>query len=133
MIFNFFALDAPATAPNLTAIEFAVNEGKLITLQCRLPSLGYPPIIWSWMCGGDNLTLNASKVETQSTLIFTADKKYNGRSCQCWATSPEPLLSYNKTSETKTINVFCRLNILSWFILFNLIKVVHKRKSNIFY
>lgn len=98
---------APSTDPELMLLSsVSVNEGDWIALNCSLHTLGDPNIIWRWMCGDDDLTLNASYYSTQSTLNITADRKYNQRSCQCWATSPRSSLSYNKSSGPQAFTVF---------------------------
>lgn len=101
--------DAPSSAPSLNIVtQVPVNEGQIITLQCSLSTLSYPAIVWSWLCGDYNLTKDASNNMTQSTLNLTANRTYNLRECQCWATSPRLSLKYNKSSEPKTIIVHCK-------------------------
>lgn len=106
----FFFEDIPESKPNLTWLtSLAVNEGQNVTLQCFLRDLGNPPIIWSWICGYKNLSLQANNLATQSTLTFRANREYNQKTCQCLATSPGPSPIYNKSSEIKTITVYCKL------------------------
>lgn len=88
--------------------SLSVNEGDWIALKCSLHTLGDPYIIWRWMCGDDDLTINASYYSTQSTLNITADRKYNQKPCQCWATSPRSSLSYNRSSGAQAFTVFCK-------------------------
>lgn len=102
--------DAPSTAPNLTVLtSLFVNETNPVTFQCNLPTMGNPSISWSWVCGDDDLTVNATETGTQSTLSFTAKREYNQRTCQCWARSSRMALSYNRPSGKKTITVYCKL------------------------
>lgn len=103
---------APSSAPSLNIVtQVPVNEGQTITLQCSLSTLSYPAIVWSWICGDYNLTKDASNSMTQSTLNLTANRTYNLRECQCWATSPRLSLKYNKSSEPKTIIVHFAVEI----------------------
>lgn len=97
---------APSTEPKLTPINSSVDEGNWVSLRCYLPTLGDPAIIWRWVCGDDDLTMNARNYTTQSTLNFTANRKYDNRACQCWATSPRTSLSYNRSSVAQRITVF---------------------------
>ncbi|XP_056001713.1 vascular cell adhesion protein 1-like [Ostrea edulis] len=99
----------PPAAPQLTDDgSTSVDEGQSITLRCTLSTLGNPPITWSWVCGDDPLTTGVTNTGTQSVLTLTANIKYNQRTCQCRATSPRPSLSYNRTSGTQTIIVYCK-------------------------
>lgn len=101
-------LDAPPADPVIIVnSSLPVHEGQPIALQCSLSTLGNPPITWSWVCGDDDLTVTATNKSTQSTLTFNADRKYNQRTCQCQATSPRPSLTYNRTSKTRIISVYC--------------------------
>lgn len=105
---SFFE-DIPESKPNLTWLNsLDVVEGQTVTLQCFLRDLGNPPIIWSWICGYKNLSLQANNFETHSTLTFGGNREYNQKTCQCLATSPRPSLVYNETSEIKTITVYCK-------------------------
>ncbi|XP_056009270.1 kin of IRRE-like protein 1 [Ostrea edulis] len=100
---------APPAAPQLTADgSTSVDEGQSITLRCTLSTLGNPHITWSWMCGDDTLTTGVTNTGTQSELTLTVNRKYNQRMCQCRATSPRLSLSYNRTSGTQTITVYCK-------------------------
>lgn len=111
-LFMFIYLDKPPTDPRLTALSsLSVDEGDAVTLQCNLSTLGNPPIVWSWLCGDDDLTLNATENTIRSTLTFTANRRYNQEACRCRATSPRMSLSYNRTSQNKTITVFCKILI----------------------
>lgn len=115
-MFIFIYSDAPSTDPVLGGPgSLSVDEGEQVTLQCSLGDLGNPPIMWSWICGGKNLTGNATNSGKQSTLKFTADRQYNQRTCQCWATSQR--LQYTRTSEKINITVFCRLFLTVRLIL----------------
>lgn len=104
MIFIFF-LDAPLFPPNIsTDTLFPVIERQLVILRCTLPTMANPLITWKWVCGDDDLTMDA----IDTTLTFTADRKYHERKCRCWATSPRLSLSYNKSSEAMVITVICK-------------------------
>lgn len=97
---------APSLAPNLyTNTSFPVDENQTIYLGCSLPTSGNPRILWSWVCGGNNLTNEARNNATQTTLTFKANRKYDNRTCQCWATSPRLVYSYNMSSNPETIIV----------------------------
>lgn len=105
-----FLEDKPESKPNLTWLtSLAVNEGQNVTLHCFLRDLGNPHIIWSWICGYKNLSLQANNFATQSTLTFRANREYNQKTCQCLATSPRSSLIYNESSEIETITVYCKL------------------------
>lgn len=109
-MFIFIYSDAPSTDPVLGGLgSSSVDEGQQVTLQCSLGDLGNPPIMWSWICGGRNLTKNASYSELKSTLNFTADRQYNKKACQCFATSLRKPLEYNRPSEKKIVTVYCKL------------------------
>lgn len=88
--------------------SLSVNEGDWIAFECSLHTLGDPNIIWRWMCGEDDLTINSSRYSTRTTLNITVDRKYNQRPCQCWATSPKSSLSYNRSSRAQVFTVFCK-------------------------
>lgn len=98
---------APSTDPSLKVLSSpTVNESSPVALQCNVPILGNPSILWSWVCGNDDLTVNATKNGTQSTLTFTAKREYNKRTCLCWARSSKISLSYNRPSRNQTITVY---------------------------
>lgn len=101
--------DAPSSPPKLnTDTSVPVHEGQPIMLQCSLSTLANPPVTWRWVCGEENLIPEKLHNDTQSTLNFTANRKYNQKTCQCWATSPIISLSYNQSSKAKIITVYCK-------------------------
>lgn len=82
-----------------------MNERDPITLQCSISTSGNPPIKWSWICGTHNLTTDVNSMETNSTLTFQADRRYNQKTCHCLATSSK--LPYKRPSKKANITVFC--------------------------
>lgn len=102
---------APLYAPKMIANTLTFDEGQPVTLICSVDTLGNPHITWSWICGDVNLTSEANNTFLRSILTFTANRKYNQRTCKCWAVSPKPSLSYNMSSQPRTINVYFAVNI----------------------
>lgn len=103
---------APKNPPKMNANTFLpFEEGRPVTLMCSVDTLGNPHITWSWICGDDNLTNEAINTYLQSVLTFTANRKYNQKTCKCWAVSPKQSLLYNMSSYPRTINVHFAVNI----------------------
>lgn len=113
---NFYILDAPSSAPTLnTSTPFPVDEKQSITLRCFLPTSGNPPILWSWVCGDNNLTNEARNNDKHTTLTFEANRNHDNNTCQCWATSPRLELFYSMSSKPKTIIVHCKFKHAEYF------------------
>ncbi|XP_061190050.1 titin-like [Saccostrea echinata] len=101
-------LYVPSIAPQLKALgSTSVNEGQIITLRCNLPTLGNPPVTWSWNCGDDTLTTEGvNNTGTQTDFTLTVNRKYNQRTCHCRARSTRPSLTYDQISDKQSITVF---------------------------
>ncbi|XP_062615326.1 B-cell receptor CD22-like [Saccostrea cucullata] len=96
----------PVAAPWLQMSANNVTEGQPITLKCTVHSSpNSSPVTWSWKCGNDNLTRNATSTLEESVLKINADRKYNGEACYCkvWPRSANE--TYSKMSNHMTINV----------------------------
>ncbi|XP_061184407.1 uncharacterized protein LOC133192412 [Saccostrea echinata] len=93
-------------APWLQMSANNVTEGQPITLKCTVHSSpNSTSVTWSWICGNDNLTRNATSTLQESVLKISSDRKYNGEACYCkvWPRSANE--TYSKMSNHKTINV----------------------------
>ncbi|XP_062593250.1 uncharacterized protein LOC134254731, partial [Saccostrea cucullata] len=95
----------PTSIPNIDhysgmsygSSSMSIYEGALMKLGCSLPSLGNPPITWTWYCGGEimtNVTFSSNYLKTY--LNFTATWKHDRKVCYCRASSTS--LFYDEAS-----------------------------------
>ncbi|XP_062582059.1 uncharacterized protein LOC134243846 [Saccostrea cucullata] len=82
-----------------------VQIGENISIKCNLTTLGYPQIIWKWLCY-NMAPQNGVDVGTESYLTFMASPGHDGMVCRCRGiSSSSSHYSYDEVSEPLKITV----------------------------